>query len=454
MASARRARPRDIAESGPTVRCMSRTASRADLAYVAQLLALTVIYVVTGRLGLAISPVSRLATLVWPPTGVCLAALVLGGCRLWPAVAVGAFLTNLSTGAPPLAACGISVGNTLEAVVGALALRRIPAFRGSFDRFTEVLGLGEVAIGATSISATIGVASLVLGGVIAEAELARTWLVWWTGNALGALVVTPLVLTWAAGAHVERRISARAEAAALGAFLLAAALLVCFQSPESVARDPVLQPYVLFLPVLWAALRFGPPGAATGTFIVAAVAVLGTYSGHGAFVRARTTESLAALHVFLATLSLASLVLGSVVSEARRSGQLLSENEAMLQAIVDGLPDSVYVKDRSGRYVMMNAAGARMLDVTGATAIGKEDAALFPAREARRLREVDLEVMRAGEPRAGYDTITIGGRVSVHHTTKVPYRDRSGNMLGVIGLSHDVTEAKRVELELRDSEER
>jgi integral membrane sensor domain MASE1 len=386
---------------------MGRKASRADLAYVGQLLAVTVAYVVAGKLGLAISPVSSFATLVWPPTGVCLAALLIGGCRLWPAVAVGALVTNLWTGAPPLVACGIAVGNTLEAVVGALALRRIPGFRGSFDRFTEVIGLGLVAVGATTISATVGVGTLALGVVVPTAQLGRTWLAWWTGDVIGALVVAPVLLTWAAGAGVPERRAERAEAAVLGAFLVAAAALVCFQSPEAVARIPVLQPYVLFLPLLWAALRFGSQGAATGTFIVAVVAIWGTYSGHGAFVRADTTKSLAALHVFLATISLASLVLGSVVSERRRSGWLLNESESMLRTMIDGIPDPIYVKDRLGRYVMMNAACARVLEEPGATAIGKDDAALFPAGALRLPRLPGHSRKSAGRSPQGSGTVLI-----------------------------------------------
>jgi PAS domain S-box-containing protein len=418
---------------------MDRKATRAHLAYSGQLVALTVIYVVAGRLGLTISPVSGFATLVWPLTGVCLAALLLGGFRLWPAVAVGAFLTNLWTGAPPLVACGIAVGNTFEAVVGVFALRRIPGFRGSFARFTEVIGFGLVGGGAASIGATVGVASLALGGVVPAAQLARTWLAWWTGDVIGVLVVTPVFLTSAAGARIAGRRAKRSEAAALGAFLVAAAVLVCFQTPDIVARIPILQPYVLFLPLLWAALRFGPQGAAIGTAIVAVFGIWGTYSGHGAFVRAGRVESLAALHVFLATASLASLVLGSVVSERERSG-------AMLRAMIDGVTDPIYIKDRLGRYVMMNAACARVFDAPGVTAIGKDDAALFPPGEARLLREVDLTVMRAGEPRTTEDFTTIQGRSRVHRSTKTPYRDGSGNVLGIIGISRDVTEHRSEEL--------
>src|SRR4051812_38113719 len=90
---------------------------RAELARAAQLLTLMAVYVVVAKLGLTLAPVSRFATLVWPPTGIALAALMLGGYRLWPAIAVGAFVTNLWIGAPPWVALVIAAGNTAEAVV-------------------------------------------------------------------------------------------------------------------------------------------------------------------------------------------------------------------------------------------------------------------------------------------------------------------------------------------------
>src|SRR5205814_8799656 len=119
----------------------------ADPRYVAALLALWIVYVGAARAGLKLDAIAGFATLVWAPTGIALAALLLFGYRLWPAVFVGAFAVNLWTGAPMLAALGIAVGNTLEAVAGAFALRRIPGFRLALDRLEDVASLIVVAAG-------------------------------------------------------------------------------------------------------------------------------------------------------------------------------------------------------------------------------------------------------------------------------------------------------------------
>src|SRR5262245_11300848 len=98
-----------------------------------RVLALAAIYVMVARLGLMLDAVAGFATLVWPPTGISLAALVLFGPRLWPGVAIGAFVANVLVGAPVPVALGISAGNTLEALFGAYALGAIPGFRSSLD---------------------------------------------------------------------------------------------------------------------------------------------------------------------------------------------------------------------------------------------------------------------------------------------------------------------------------
>jgi integral membrane sensor domain MASE1 len=156
---------------------------------------LALAYVAAGRLGLSLDAVGGFATLVWAPTGIALAALVYYGRGLWPAVAAGAFAVNLWNGAAPWVAAGIAAGNTLEAVVGALLLERVAQPKLPLRRLGDVIAFLVLAAGvATAISATVGVASLALGGVVVSADLARTWGAWWLGDAVGAMVVGPALL--------------------------------------------------------------------------------------------------------------------------------------------------------------------------------------------------------------------------------------------------------------------
>ncbi|HXN41601.1 MAG TPA: MASE1 domain-containing protein, partial [Myxococcaceae bacterium] len=98
-------------------------------------------YVVTARLGLLLDAVGGFATLVWPPSGIALAALLIGGYRLWPAIALGAVVVNAWVGAPLGVALGIAVGNTLEAYLGAYLLRRVAHFEIGLDRLRDAFAL-------------------------------------------------------------------------------------------------------------------------------------------------------------------------------------------------------------------------------------------------------------------------------------------------------------------------
>jgi integral membrane sensor domain MASE1 len=224
---------------------------------------LGVVYVVTARAALSLDAVHGFAAAVWPPTGIALAALVLYGTCLWPGIAAGAFLVNWSIGAPVLVACGMALGNTLEALIGALLLTRVVGVRPALNRLRDVLGLIVLAAGlSTLVSATIGVTSGWLGGVIPTAQYGYAWRTWWLGDAMGALVVAPLFLVWS-----EPRRSAwswrwLAEALAL---LVATGALSLTVFGNILDLTLINVPYLVFPPLIWATVRLGPRGAATAT---------------------------------------------------------------------------------------------------------------------------------------------------------------------------------------------
>jgi integral membrane sensor domain MASE1 len=195
--------------------------------YGLQLIALCAVYTAAGKLGLDLAFASRSITAIWPPTGIALSALILGGYRLWPAIAVGAVLTNLNTGVPPETVFGIACGNTLEALTGAFLLRRTVDFDPSLRRVSDVLWL--VALGAvvsTAVSATIGVTSLLVGGATSWSDAGSAWRTWWLGDMGGDLIVAPVLLIAATHRRVARPPGRPIEAAILGSLLVAVSIFV------------------------------------------------------------------------------------------------------------------------------------------------------------------------------------------------------------------------------------
>jgi signal transduction histidine kinase len=296
-------------------------APRATLRDTALVAALAALYVAAARLGLALDAVAGFATLVWPPTGISLAALLLFGYRMWPGIFIGATVANVLTGAPLAVALGIGVGNTAEALLGTYALRRIPNFYPALDRLRDVLGLIVFAgLVSTMVSATIGVASLYLGDIVSTAQLRETWRAWWIGDLMGALLVAPIILVWTS--RPRARFPLRwIEGAALGAAVVLVGTLTFFSDAPSVstAVDPFRQTYMLFPVLIWAALRFGQRGATTAAFVVSAIAIWGTALGHGPFVHPVLHERLLALQTFMAIVAATFLVMGAIIAERRRA---------------------------------------------------------------------------------------------------------------------------------------
>ena len=286
-----------------------------------------------ARLGLQLDPVGRFATFVWPPTGLSLAALLLFGRTLWPGIFLGAAVVNIWTGAPPLVAAGIALGNTLEAVLGEYALRHIPGFRLSLDRLVDALALVGVALASTLISATIGVSSLYAGGLIAGSHFGETWSAWWQGDVLGDLVVAPFLLTWASARWYKASGRRAAEAAAMAALLVGASLFLLGGDAAGKGALSAFQQPITLLPVLiWVALRFGTQGASAATLVVSTAAVWITELGRGPF------HSLAVLQAFMSVVAVTFLVLAAVTEErlrGERERNELAHRERVVRAYAE-----------------------------------------------------------------------------------------------------------------------
>lgn len=285
---------------------------------VLEIAALAAVYILVAKLGLSLGAVAGFATLVWPPTGLALATLLLLGSRLWPGVFLGAGLVNAWAGAPLAVALGIGVGNTLEALLGVYVIRRIADFRGAFNSLRHILGLMLAAAVSPLLSATVGVMSLGFGDVVPPEQLPETWRAWWVGDVLGALVVAPLLLTWAVEGERLKLGGARLiEALALGALLGLASYAIFFDAVPAVY--PFESPYILFPLFVWSALRFELRGATLATFLVSALAVAGTALGTGPFAREALAHGLLALQTFMGCAALTPLVVAGVTMDRARA---------------------------------------------------------------------------------------------------------------------------------------
>jgi signal transduction histidine kinase len=374
-------------------------------------------YYLTGRVGLEMAYLDGAVAAMWPPAGLGLAVLYLYGLRLWPGIVIGDLL--LADFDQPLGTVlGQTVGNTVSLVVAALLLNRLTGGRARLDRVADVLAFVACALVAAVISAAFGPTALRLGNVIAAEDLARVFRTWTLSDASGVLVLAPALLTWAATDLSRIRGPKLAE----GAVVLVALALLATLGPQ---RDV---PYLVFPVLLWAALRFGPQGAATAILVVCSITVWNTAHNDGPFVRGSITDSLLTTQLFIAIAALTSLLLAAVTAERTRAAEALATTEAAHRAMADeqaalrrvatlvaeeAAPERVFeqVTEEVGRLLGLPSASVLHFDapdhmrVVGAWS--REGTGHFPVGAGFQVdgETVVAKVLRSGRPQRveGYD---------------------------------------------------
>src|SRR5438093_188664 len=288
---------------------------------------LTVVYFIAGKLGLVLASLHASASPVWPPAGIALAALLVLGYRVWPAILVGAFLVNVTTAGNVATSLAIASGNTLEAVCGAWLVNRFAGGITVFHRPQGVVKFALAAVVSTVISPAFGVTSLALAGFADWANYGAIWLTWWLGDTTGDLLIAPLIILWSIAS--KRRWNRR-EAVEVGILLLLffviSEAVFCGWLTISARNYPIA-----FIPlpiVIWTAFRFTQRETATGIFIFSAIAIWGTLHGFGPFVGETENQSLLALQSWTAVLTITAMALSAGMAERRGAEEALRESEA------------------------------------------------------------------------------------------------------------------------------
>ncbi|MDP6635355.1 MAG: PAS domain S-box protein [Phycisphaerae bacterium] len=144
-------------------------------------------------------------------------------------------------------------------------------------------------------------------------------------------------------------------------------------------------------------------------------------------------------------------VIAKDVTESKQAEEALKRNHNLMHAVMEGISDPIFLKDCEGRYILLNTATARGLGKSSVDeVIGTDDRAHLPADVASKLQDYDRRVMASGEPEDLRETIEIAGSERLYRTTKSPYHDEEGNVLGVIGIARDLTEHKQAQDKLRE----
>jgi PAS domain S-box-containing protein len=306
---------------------------RGAAAYVLELCLIGVVYFLLAKFGLALASINPSATPIWPPSGFALAAFLLRGYRIWPAILVGAFVVNATTAGSIATSIVIGCGNALEGLVGAYLINR---WSGGRDTYASPAGVARFALISflpTELSATIGVVSLALAGFVDWSSFGSIWLTWWLGDLAGALVITPVITLWAVSSRQSLQSWELAESIAV--FACACAIGVIAFSPliEQTHQAPL--GFLAVVPLMWSALRRGQRDTATVALIFSCFAVWDTLAGFGPFSQGDLNESFLLLLMFMISIAIPSLALSADVAMRKRTEEELRRTQDELNQRVD-----------------------------------------------------------------------------------------------------------------------
>ncbi len=382
----------------------------------------------------------------WLPSGLFVATLLLHEPRQWPWLVLAAVLANLGfdllNGQQPWISFFFCCGNCLEALAGAWLTRRFVAPQPGISSRREVVGLLLFsALFSTALSASVGatVVTRLLGGD----SFGHVWLLWWSGDVIGVMLLAPLVLSWLsrpAGAPIP---SAQIHEALA---LLAGLCLCAFYVFHGEWHPDFTLKYLLVPFVLWAALRFGIRLTTVVNLVVALFASWFTMGGlnHASPTGLSLREQVSALQLYLAVTALTGWILAAVVSDWKRAEMALRNNEQNLQSLFDAINESVCLFDPGGQVLAANETFAQRLGKRTSDCIGASIFSLIPPEVAARRRAIVEKVLQTGQPTVFEDERQ--GRW-LHHRMH-PVLNQAGTVIRLVVTAVDITERKRSEQEL------
>lgn len=350
---------------------------------VIKIITVTILYWLMAKAVLSFFSSNGFVTVVWPPSGFALAALLIGGTRYALAVFFGAVLIIISEGGPIEAALLNGLGNMLEAWFGVWILNRDPNFSKTLPTLRDYLQLFILAGGIGSmISALLGASALMLSGLIEPSSYLENVLHWWMGDVLGIVLITPLILIWQRTTEASFTTRQKLEALLLLSLTILAGQIIFFGFLQN-NIGYLAKGFWMFLFISWIAAQLGPRITVIALLITAIQALWGAYLGVGYFAHDMADSQLTNFWAFLMILSIVGMALASYFEQlktsqlklSRRTHELHMHNQ-VLQQINSHLPlamvltelvkqvesldpeilCSILLLDDSGRYLQHGAA--------------------------------------------------------------------------------------------------
>jgi diguanylate cyclase (GGDEF)-like protein/PAS domain S-box-containing protein len=389
---------------------------------------------------------------LWLPNAIVLSALLLTKQRQWWKFGVVLVVSELLSDAgafPFWQALGFVLANLLEVLLAAFLIRRLCGKYFAFANLSEVLMFAAIAMGvAPALAALLGTAIHFVNGV-EIASFVEHWQIWWIGDGMGLVVLTPLLFGWLhKSPQIHQDLRPTGTEYLVFSLLLCALLALIFFTIPGAQVTWVGSPLLLLPMFGWSAMRFGTRGVSLVGCVVSLVAIAMTAGGRGMFSMLGDGMKTMVLQQYLAALLLTSLACAAILNDLRTKYRSLR----LFEQAVENMGEGLAIVDARKPDLPMVYCNPKFQEITGfhsSEVIGKNCRMLNDANRGQpELAEIREQLAQAKPFTITLQNFRKNGQAFWNQLTTTPVWDGNGELSHFIGIQRDVTEIRKAEQNL------
>lgn len=420
---------------------------KATLVNVLQQMAMAALYFFIGYLFNHHLAFNGVITVIWPGSGIVLAAMLICGRKYLPGILMGSIILNVVSNSSPISMIGITLANLIEAFAASaiiLARGRDVLYMESLKDYLYIIAAGSFAC---IIGAFIGCASLFAAGAFDALQFTNAMFHWWMGDALGVIVLTPAILSWSL-TRTKDPFDLKIYAESVGLLLLALLVgqIVFLGSFDHIIGDDH-KGSLAYLFITMLAVRTCTGRVSLAMTLFAAQGLFGVLAGIGNFSETLSRHSLSGYWVYMVAMSVIGMTVSIYVTNMKKTVSLLKLKDGALYATAN----SVAITDKNGIFTWVNQAFVNTSGYEYNELVGKENISII--RSGVHSAEFFTDLWQTIKDKRTWRGDMVNqrkdGSIYEEDASFTAILDNFGNITNFISVRIDITKRKQVETELR-----